>query len=146
MCVHPCPCYLTGGDTHVLCVACLGEEHARSVLEGTDCEHCDVLPLQTLRSHLAFFHKEGAQACLPQGSGPTVTEAQWRLQSWGLQIDLSAGLEMGTALSLPSPNRSRASSKGWEARAAVSSTPIEAQTLQLSDYEQMPLSQAGEWS
>ncbi len=91
MCVHPCPCYLTGGDTHVLCAACLGEEHARSVLEGTNCEHCDVLPLQTLRSHLAFFHKEGAQARVPQGSGPTVTEAQWRLQSWVFQIDLSAG-------------------------------------------------------
>ncbi len=28
----------------------------------------------------------------PQGSGPTVAEAQWRLQSWGLQIDLSAEL------------------------------------------------------
>ncbi len=26
MCVHPCPRYLTGGDTHILCVACLGEE------------------------------------------------------------------------------------------------------------------------
>ncbi len=25
MCVHPCPRYLTGGDTHILCVACLGE-------------------------------------------------------------------------------------------------------------------------
>ncbi len=24
MCVRPCP----GGDTHILCVACLGEEHA----------------------------------------------------------------------------------------------------------------------
>ncbi len=24
MCVHPYPNYLTGGDTHVLCVACLG--------------------------------------------------------------------------------------------------------------------------
>ncbi len=34
-CVHPCPCYLMGGDTHVLHVACLGEEHARSALEST---------------------------------------------------------------------------------------------------------------
>ncbi len=50
MCVHPCPRYLTGGDIHVLCVACLGEEHARAVLEGTGCEHCDVLPLRILRS------------------------------------------------------------------------------------------------
>ncbi len=35
MCVHPCPRYLTGGDTHTLCVACLGEEHAQSALERT---------------------------------------------------------------------------------------------------------------
>ncbi len=40
-----CLRYLTGGDTHVLCVACLGEEHARSVLENAGCEHCNVLPL-----------------------------------------------------------------------------------------------------
>ncbi len=25
--VPPCPCFITGGDTHSLCVACLGEEH-----------------------------------------------------------------------------------------------------------------------
>ncbi len=70
MCVHPCPHYLTGGDTHVLCVACLGEEHARSALESACCEHCNVLPLRTLRSRLPFFHNEGIQARIPQGSGP----------------------------------------------------------------------------
>ncbi len=57
MCVHPCPCYLTGGDTHFLCVACLGEEHKRSALEGVGCEHCDVLPFRTLRSRLAQILK-----------------------------------------------------------------------------------------
>ncbi len=119
MCVHPCPRYVTGGDAHVICVACLGEEHARSAHKGAGCEHCDVLPLRTLRSRLAFFHNEGAQARVPQGSGPTVAEAQRRLKSWGSQMDLSAGLETGTALSLPSPDRSSASSQGWEARAAV---------------------------
>ncbi len=93
----PARVYLTGGDTHILCVACLGEEH--------DCEHCEVLPLRTLRSRLAFFHKEDAQARIPQDSGPAAAEAQWRLQSWGSQMDLSAGLETGTALSLPSRDR-----------------------------------------
>ncbi len=39
----------------------------------------------------------------------------------GSQIDLSAELETDTALSLPSPDRFSASSRGWEARAAVSS-------------------------
>ncbi len=83
ICIRPCPRYLTGGDTHILCVACLGEEDAQSALEGADCEHCEVLPL-----------------------------------------------------SLPSPDRSSASYQGWEAQTAVSSTPIEAQTCQLSDSEE----------
>ncbi len=78
MCVHPCPRYLTGGDTHILCVACLGEENARSALESAGCEHCDVLPLRMLRSRLALF-REGAQAHVPQGSGPATAEAQRRL-------------------------------------------------------------------
>ncbi len=89
-----------------------------------------------LRSCLAFFC-EGAQARVPQGFGPAAAEAQRRLQSWGSQRDLSAEVETGTALSLPSPDRSSASSQGWKARAAVSSTPIEAQTLQLSDSEEL---------
>ncbi len=80
MCVHPCPRYLT--------------------LESAGCEHCDVLPSRTLRSRLAFFHNEGAQARVPRGSGPAAAEAQRRLRSWGSQIDLSAELETDTALSL----------------------------------------------
>ncbi len=123
-------------DTHILCVACLGEEHARSsMLKSAGCEHCDVLPLRS-RSRLALF-RVGAQACIPQGSGPAVDEAQRRLQSWGSQRDLSAEAEMSTALSLPSPDRFSASSQGWEARAAVSSALIEPQTLQLSDSEEL---------
>ncbi len=136
MCVHPCLRYLTGGDTHILCVACFGEEHAWSVLESAGCEHCNVLPLRMLRSCLAFF-REDAQARVPEGSGPTVAEAQRRLQSWGSQRDLSAEVETGSAFSLPSPDRFSASSQGWEARAAVSSALIEAQTLQLSDSEEL---------
>ncbi len=46
-------------------------------------------------------------------------------------------LETGTALSLPSPDRFSASSQGGEGHAAVSSTPIEAQTLRLSDSEEL---------
>ncbi len=95
MYVRPYPRYLTGGDTHILCVACLGEEHAQSALESTGCEHCDMLPLRTLLSRLAFFC-EDAQACVPQGSGPAVAEAQQSLRSWGSQMDLSAEVETGT--------------------------------------------------
>ncbi len=91
MCVHPCPRYLTGGDTHTLCVACLGEEHAQSVLESAGCEHCNMLPLRTLRSRLAFF-REDAQARVPQGSDPAAAEAQRRLRSWGMGCVSCQGL------------------------------------------------------
>ncbi len=29
-------------DTHKLCVFCLGDEHARDVLEGAICIHCEL--------------------------------------------------------------------------------------------------------
>ncbi len=60
-----------------------------------------------------------------------------RLQSRGSQMVLSAELETDITLSLPSPDRFSASYQGWEACAAVSSTPIKAQTLQLSDSEEL---------
>lgn len=44
-CFHPCQRFLTPNDTHEMCVICLGEEHARSVLEGTECEHCESLSM-----------------------------------------------------------------------------------------------------
>ncbi len=34
LCVHPCPCFITGGHSHGLYVAYLGAEHTRSALEG----------------------------------------------------------------------------------------------------------------
>ncbi len=102
---------------------------------------CDMLPLRTLRSRLAFF-REDAQARAPQGSGPAAAEAQRRLQSWGSQMHLSAKEETGAALSLPSPDRFIASYQGWEARTAVSSTPIEAHTLQLSNSEELDAANA----
>lgn len=34
LCVPPCLRYITGGDTHSLCVVCLGVKHAESALEG----------------------------------------------------------------------------------------------------------------
>ena len=60
-CVTPCPRFITGGDTHELCVMCLGLEHAQSALEGAGCEHCEKLAMKTLRSRRALF-EEGALA------------------------------------------------------------------------------------
>ncbi len=34
LCAPPCQRYLTLGDSHNLCMICLGEEHACSALEG----------------------------------------------------------------------------------------------------------------
>ncbi len=66
MCILPCPRYLNGrGYTQSLC--CLFGRGACTVIAQEGCEHCDVLPLRTLRSHLAFFHKEYAQAHIPRG-------------------------------------------------------------------------------
>ncbi len=86
--------------------------------------------------------REDAQARVPQGSGPAAAKAQRRLRSWGSQMDLSAEVETGAALSLPSPDRFSASYQGWEARAAVSSALIEAHTLQLSDSEELDAANA----
>ncbi len=89
-----------------------------------------------------MFFRVDAQTRIPQGSGPAVAEAQQRLRSWGSQMDLSAEVVMDTTLSLPSPDRFSASYQGWEARATVSSAPIEAHTLQLSDSEEFDAANA----
>ncbi len=56
-CVDPCPRYLTPDDTHDLCVFCLGEEHARNVLEGEICMHCELFSMKKLRSRLSLFSR-----------------------------------------------------------------------------------------
>ncbi|KAI2649963.1 50S ribosomal protein L1 [Labeo rohita] len=68
LCVPPCKRYITSGDTHSMCVVCLGAEHTVSALEGADCPHCELLPLRTLRSRKALF-EEGAFTSVPQGAG-----------------------------------------------------------------------------
>lgn len=135
-CVPPCPRFLSGVDTHDLCVMCLGAEHALSAFEGAECEHCERLPLRSLRSRLALFDRS-AQDSVPHGSGPASAEAERRMRSWGSQMDLSEGSETGvSALSLPSPERSIAQSLGSEARSAASSARGESPSLQLSSSEE----------
>ncbi len=97
-CVRPCPRYITSGDTHSLCVVCLGVKHAESALEGAGCPHCERLPLRTLRSQRALF-EEGAFASVPRGAGPASAEAELQLHSWGSQLDLAEGMETGGSLS-----------------------------------------------
>ncbi len=55
-CVDPCQRCLTLDHTRDLCVMCLGEEHARSVLEGLECVHCEPFFCgKKLRSRLSRF-------------------------------------------------------------------------------------------
>ncbi|KAI2663377.1 Transposon Ty3-G Gag-Pol polyprotein [Labeo rohita] len=133
-CVPPCPRYITGGDTHALCVVCLGAGHAASALERADCPHCDLLPMRTLRSRKALF-EEGAFTSAPRGSGPASAEAERALHSWGSQLDLLEGMETGVPLSSASPGRSAARSAGSEARTAVSSPRGSGSTVRLSSSE-----------
>ncbi len=67
-CVDPCQRCLTLDDTHDLCVMCLGEEHARSVLEGMECVHCEPFFCgKKLRSRLSLFlERIGAIICPPR--------------------------------------------------------------------------------
>ncbi len=61
-CVDPCQHCPTLDDTHDLCVICLGEEHARSVLE---CVHCEPFFCgKKLRSQLPR-ERIGAIICPP---------------------------------------------------------------------------------
>ncbi len=87
-CVDPCQHFLTSDDTHDLCVMCLGEEHARSVLEGMECAHCELFSLGELRSRMSLFSRELGQSSAPRGSGPAAAEAAMRLRSWGSQMEL----------------------------------------------------------
>ncbi|KAI2664009.1 Transposon Ty3-G Gag-Pol polyprotein [Labeo rohita] len=127
-CVPPCSRYISSGDTHALCVACLGAEHAASALERA-------LPMRLLRSRKDLFSAEGS--FIPRGSGPASAEAERRLHSWGSQLDLVEGMETGDPLSSASPTRSAARPSGSEARAAVSSPRGSASTLAISSSEEV---------
>lgn len=94
----PCPNFLTPGDTHDLCVYCLGEDHVHSILEGAVCVHCGRFPLRTLLSHLSFFSREEGQASVPSGSGSSHANVERRSSSWGSQMELVEEFERGVNL------------------------------------------------
>ncbi|KAI2656770.1 Transposon Ty3-G Gag-Pol polyprotein [Labeo rohita] len=141
LCVPPCKRYITSGDTHSMCVVCLGAEHALSALERTDCPHCEALPLRVLRSRKALF-EEGAFTSVPQGVGPASVEAERVLHSWGSQLDLLEGMETGDPLSPSLPGRSDACSEGSEARTAATSSQGAGSSLLLSSSEDVDLESA----
>ncbi len=120
-CVPPCKRYLCAGDTHSLCVVCLGARHAEAALEGADCPHCESLPLRMLRSRKALFSEEGSFISFPHGAGPASAEAERQRHSWGSQRDLMEGSETSESLSPSSPVRSHDRSPSLEAHQADTS-------------------------
>ncbi len=136
-CVPPCKRFLCAGDTHSLCVLCLGARHAEAALEGADCPLCESLPLHVLRSRKALFSGEGSFIGVPRGTGPASTEAERRRCSWGSQRDLVEGSEMSESLSPSSPVRSHDRSPRTEARPAVASPRAAASALLVSSSEEV---------
>ncbi len=62
-CADSCQCFLTPDDTHDLCVMCLSEEHARSVLEGM--AHCELFFGKAPLLFVPFLERIGAIICPP---------------------------------------------------------------------------------
>ncbi len=121
---------------HTVCAWSAWEWSTQSVraLEGAGCPHCERLPLRTLCSRRVLF-EEGAFTSVPRVAGLASAEAEWRLHSWGSQLDLAEGMEMDGPLSSSSPARSIARSLGSEARSALSSPQRVGSALLLSSSE-----------
>lgn len=76
-CVTPCPHFITGMDSHELCVECLGVEHAKTALEEGACKHClwlPLIPLITLHSRAKLFDESG-KIIKPHGSEISLSPA-----------------------------------------------------------------------
>lgn len=63
LCVPLCPLFIMGGDTHNLCIVCLGVEHSQSALER----------MRMLHSRWALL-EVGTLTSVPRGSGPDSAE------------------------------------------------------------------------
>ncbi len=77
-CVDPRPRYLTPDDTHNLCIFCLGKEHARDVLEGKICVHCELSSALVCPS---FQGKRGSRL-LPAIRDPPLPRQGGELNRW----------------------------------------------------------------
>ncbi len=135
-CVSPCKRFITAGDTHEQCVACLGAGHAAAAFsEGADCPHCERLPLHTLRSQKSLF-VDGIFTSEPRGSGPAAAEAERRLHSWGSQFDLEQEMETGESLSPSTASRSSARSGRACSEKKAASSRGAGSTLDQSSFEE----------
>ncbi len=134
-CVDPCPRYLTPDDTHDCCVFCLGEEHARNVLEGAICVHCELFSMRKLRSRLSLFSSKEGQPSASRDSRPTIAEAQRRMTSWGSQVDLADELDRELSFSHESARNEGESLDHDDAISLTSSDPAASAPLGYAQEE-----------
>ncbi len=135
-CVDSCPRYLTPDDTHDYCVFCLGEGHARDVLEGAICVHCELFPMRKLRSRLSLFSSKEGQPSASRDSRPTVAEARRRMKSWGSQVDLADELKRELSLSHESARNEGEPLDHDDAISLTSSDPAASALLGYAQEEQ----------
>ncbi len=140
-CVPPCPRFITSGDTHSLCVVCLGVKHTESALEGAGFPHCERLPQRMLRSRRTLF-QEGVFASAHHGTGPPPLRRSGSCIRGARNWIMAKGMETGGSLSLSSPARSTARSLGSEARFAVSSPQRAGSAFHLSPSEEEDVERA----
>ncbi|KAI2643946.1 ORF V: Enzymatic polyprotein [Labeo rohita] len=73
LCPTGCGFYLSPNDRHERCVQCLGREHADAAFAEGGCQHCEDMPLGTLRSRAAFFSKKPRRSSSASRSGPSTS-------------------------------------------------------------------------
>lgn len=71
-----------------LCIICLGEDYAHSVLEGTESIDCEGLSMKKVNLNLPLFSRELGQASVPLSLGPAAAEAQRRKHRRLLDVDV----------------------------------------------------------
>jgi len=72
---------------------------AHSVLEVSECEHCESFSIKKLCSRLSLLSRDLGQSSVPCASGSAAAEARRKLRLWGLKMELSEKFEKDTDLS-----------------------------------------------
>ncbi len=97
-----CRSPLHADDGHSECVSCLGKSHADAALAGSDCSHCKIISLASLRSRIAFFSEsDPAPRALPFSSsqGPVRKKQRGRGSQRPVESELTSAQIPSASLS-----------------------------------------------
>lgn len=75
-----CRASFSDGDRHILCISCLGRNHADHALSKGGCPECDDMSMATLRAHLASFDMDPVPLLLSSGPRCKKRHSQRRLE------------------------------------------------------------------